>query len=267
MPTEPKTVKSARRVFEVLEFFNDRRREATAKEIADALAFPQSSTSELLSSMVSLGYLNYSERLYRPSARVALLGSWILPSLFRSGQILDLMQEVAGKAAETVILATHIGLNVRYIHIIRASRPDAASLPTSSDRPLLRSSFGRLLLSTTPDGMLVDILDRLNDAEPDPAHRLSSAALTPVIEKIRSRGYALSVDTYQRGSGVLCMLLPLEDDREEQMAVGIAGTSQALIDNEDRFASILREAIDRHYPDRPRRVGALDTPAKGEIIV
>jgi len=266
MPTELKTVKSARRVFEVLEFFNDRRREATAKEIADALAFPQSSTSELLRSMVSLGYLNYSERLYRPSARVALLGSWILPSLFRSGKIFDLMQEVADRAAETVILATNIGLNVRYIHIIRAPRPDAASLPTSSDRPLRRSSFGRLLLSITPDDMLADILDRLNEAELDPAHRLSSVALMPVIERVRSRGYSLSVDIYQRGSGVLCMLLPREDDREEQMAVGIAGTSQALIDNEDRFASILREAIDRHYPDRSHHLGAPDVPAKGEII-
>jgi predicted transcriptional regulator len=51
------TVKSARRVLEILEFFAQGRREATVMEVADALAYPQSSTTALLSSLATLGYL------------------------------------------------------------------------------------------------------------------------------------------------------------------------------------------------------------------
>src|SRR3546814_4827584 len=54
-------------------------------EIADALGYPQSSTSALLRSLVGMGYLNYDAhaRTYITSSRVALLGSWV-NSQFRS---------------------------------------------------------------------------------------------------------------------------------------------------------------------------------------
>ena len=44
-------VKSARRVFDVLEFFEEHQRAASAIEVAAALKFPQSSTSALMRTM------------------------------------------------------------------------------------------------------------------------------------------------------------------------------------------------------------------------
>src|SRR3546814_16050692 len=58
-PIEQKTVKSAGRVLEILEYFDDLQRQSTVMEIADALGYPQSSTSALLRSLVGMGYLNY----------------------------------------------------------------------------------------------------------------------------------------------------------------------------------------------------------------
>src|SRR5215471_12160295 len=86
-------VKSAGRVLQVLEFFDDIRRESNVVEIKDALGYPQSSTSALLRSLVELGYLNYNNtsRTYIPTTRVALLGTWIDNDLMRDGGLLETM--------------------------------------------------------------------------------------------------------------------------------------------------------------------------------
>ena len=73
-------VKSAIRVFEVLEFFDEVQRDASLSDIARRLGYPVSSTSMLLQSMVDAGYLVQGEkRVYRPTPRVTLLGSWVSP--------------------------------------------------------------------------------------------------------------------------------------------------------------------------------------------
>src|SRR4051812_41901306 len=101
---DPKKIKSAQRVLEVLEFFNGERQEGTVMDIARAYDYPQSSTSELLSCLVALGYLRRDAyaRTYKPAARVAVLGAWTQPSLFRKGALLPLMDELAEEAGATV---------------------------------------------------------------------------------------------------------------------------------------------------------------------
>src|SRR3546814_2678173 len=68
--------------------------------IADALGYPQSSTSALLRSLVGMGYLNYDAhaRTYITSSRVALLGSWVNSQFFAEGAIISLMKEI-GRAS------------------------------------------------------------------------------------------------------------------------------------------------------------------------
>ena len=72
-------VKSAARVLEVFEYFAGRRTPATVGEVCNALGYPQSSTSVLLKSLLTLGYLSYDQgsRRYSPSVKVATLGEWI----------------------------------------------------------------------------------------------------------------------------------------------------------------------------------------------
>jgi DNA-binding IclR family transcriptional regulator len=56
---ESPTVKSAHRVLEVLEYFAQGSGKATVMQIANDLAYPQSSTSVLLASLAKLGYLRF----------------------------------------------------------------------------------------------------------------------------------------------------------------------------------------------------------------
>src|SRR3546814_12190506 len=76
-------VKSAARVLEVLEYFSERQSASSAEEVRRTLGYPQSSTSILLRSLASLGYLNYEplNRTFRPTIRVALLGAWLVEDI------------------------------------------------------------------------------------------------------------------------------------------------------------------------------------------
>src|SRR5262245_9190868 len=117
---DPKKIKSAQRVLEVLEYFNSERQRGTVMDIARTYGYPQSSTSELLSCLVALGYLRLDlrARTYRPSARVAMLGSWVQPDLFRHGAALTLMDELAGDVGATVMLASRVGLAAQVFQVV-----------------------------------------------------------------------------------------------------------------------------------------------------
>lgn len=68
-----KTVKSAVRTLQVIEFLAERSAPATISQIASSLRFPQSSTSMLMTCLMNLGYVQYDQRdrTYRPSSKLA----------------------------------------------------------------------------------------------------------------------------------------------------------------------------------------------------
>src|SRR3546814_12147433 len=91
-------------------------------EISRTLKWPQSSTSVLLKSLVSLGYLQNDRfrRTYRPPRRVCLLGNWVDPALVRQGELLMQADALARRARKTVIIATMNGLKVKHIYLNRS---------------------------------------------------------------------------------------------------------------------------------------------------
>src|ERR1700712_485157 len=101
-------VKSAQRVIELLELFSDLRMGITVADVASTLKMPQSSTSALLHSLHTLGYLTLDRegRTYLPTSRVALLGAWIEPALVREGPVLQMMRTIAEEVGFSVFLAT-----------------------------------------------------------------------------------------------------------------------------------------------------------------
>src|SRR3546814_21202607 len=109
-PIEQKTVKSAGRVLEILEYFDDLQRQSTVMEIADALGYPQSSTSALLRSLVGMGYLNYDAhaRSYITSTRVALLGSWVNSQFFAEGSLNSLSRN-SDLLGQSVAIRVNLG--------------------------------------------------------------------------------------------------------------------------------------------------------------
>ena len=264
---EPKKVKSAHRALEVLEYFNVHRREATVMDIARAMDCPQSSTSELLSCLVALGYLHRDRhaRTYRPSARVALLGAWVQPSLFRQGHVLSMMDDLVQASGATVMLAARVGTSLQYIHVVPA--PAAVPEPPQEGALgfLLHSATGKMLLATQERDQLRGLVQRLNAEHDDPAMRVSYPVLAEELDVILTRRF--SIHCNEAGGAVLSVLVPRSctgSGPEERIALGIFATPDFIRENEERLVRMLRNAIARRLGG-VRLVARPPAPAQAEV--
>lgn len=246
-------VKSAGRVLQILEYFDDVQRDATVVEVAQALGYPQSSASTLLRSLVTLGYLHYSSagRSYRPTTRVRLLGSWINPPLFEEAKILRLVSDLNAATGETIVLAVRNGLHAQYIHVAQATTSLRLHLTPGTLRPLAASGAGWVLLSTVPAGEVAKLVRRINAEAPPGTPKVDVAELQARLDDIRARGHAFSNSTVTPGGAILAMLLPSELS-ESPLVIGIGGASERMVPKEAELAAAMRQTIARHLAEMGR---------------
>jgi len=112
---ESNKAKIAKRVIEVLEFFDEDHPQATVMDIVRRFDRPQSSTSELLSSLVDLGLLHKDpcSRSYSPTPRAAMLGAAVQPKLVRDGVLTGLIDRLSAQTGLGVAVFGMVGNGVR----------------------------------------------------------------------------------------------------------------------------------------------------------
>ncbi|RYY29098.1 MAG: transcriptional regulator kdgR [Sphingomonadales bacterium] len=254
-PIEQKTVKSAGRVLEILEYFDDLQRQSTVMEIADALGYPQSSTSALLRSLVSLGYLNYDAyaRTYITSSRVALLGNWVNSQVFAEGAIISMMKEMNEQTSDTVVLAVRNGLHMQYIHVIQATSPARLHMTLGTVRPLAASGAGFALLSTMTDTEITRLVMRINAEAAEGQALVKIRELLDQIAVIRQKGYAFTCDMVTRGGGIIAAPLP-RINGQQRMVVGIGGISEVMRHREEELSGVIMGQLDARFGRGSRNV-------------
>lgn len=243
----PTAVKSAARVVQILELFDDIKRPAAVMEIADALGYPQSSTSALLRSLVSLGYLVYdpNKRNYITSMRVALLGNWISPHFVAEGAILRMMRDLGEKTGFTIVLAVRNGLYAQYVHVIQATSPARLHMTLGTVRPLAYSGAGYALLSQMPKADATRIITRYNAELGEDHQPVNVREVLEILEQTRQRGYVMTLGIQVPGGGIVAAPIPQAADKP-LMAVGIGGIAEILQSREGEFSKILIDAIRRY---------------------
>lgn len=243
-----KKIKSADRVIEIFEMFSQGRQAVTVMDVSRALNVPQSSTSELLSSLVRRGYLyrDRDARTFRPTARVALLGAWVQPHLFRHGRLLPMLDNLQEETGETVILASMVGLGVKHLHVVGHDLPD--DLASGTEHHALHSPFGVALMSLMYREHVRKIVHRLN-AESDLALHMRYQDLEVQLEQASRQGYVIG--DLGGGKAAVAVLLP-QQMGEEQMVVGIAGDAGWIQEQRDQLVQALRGTIASHLSPKPR---------------
>jgi DNA-binding IclR family transcriptional regulator len=243
-PAEQKTVKSAARVLEIFEYFDDLQRKSTVMEIADALGYPQSSTSALLRSLVGLGYLIYDPpgRTYITSSRVALLGSWVNSQFVVEGSLISMLKELNEKTGDTIVLAMRNGLYVQYIHVVQATSHARLHMALGTVRPIAASGAGYAVLSAMSTTEVTRLVMRIN-AEAEEGHPLIQLReLLDELALIRRKGYAFTCNMVTPGGGMIAALLP-RTAGQAQLVVGIGGISEVMRSRETELATILLQQI------------------------
>jgi len=239
------SIKTAKRIFEVLEYFEDVKRPISLKEVSTKCDYPTSSAAALLKSMVVLGYLFYDSynRTYLPTMRIAQMGEWLNTGLFGDSAILALVDDVHQELDELVSISTQSDLHAQYIHCLQTSKRLRFEVKPGEVRPLAISGIGRTLLSGHTDVEIERLVRRINATCP-PEERIDLNALMKIINGIRRDGYMFSKHIVVQDAGVIAVLLPKRDFGRD-LVLGVGGPVSRLEERQEEILACIRRGIAR----------------------
>jgi DNA-binding IclR family transcriptional regulator len=242
---DPNKAKTARRVIEVLEFFDEENRQATVMDIARRYQRPQSSTSELLAILVEMGllYKDPNTRCFAPTPRAAMLGSMCQPSVVRDGRIAMLTERLSAQTGLGAAVLGMVGTDVQVFRWVGGSRL-SHKLAGGAQSQLSESVAGWLLLSTTAPERRDGLLRRLR-AEAAPERKFSPAELAEQVQLSGRQGYAVGPAGFGTGAQMCAVLLP-QRPGERAMVLGFAYEPSESIDPA-ALVALLQEAVERCY--------------------
>jgi DNA-binding IclR family transcriptional regulator len=245
-------VKSAVRVIEIFEHFAEARRSLALKDIVDHLGYPQSSTTNLLKSLVSMGYLHYDrvERTYYPTFRVTSLGDWFLDVI--DDDLLELMHRLQAKTTETILLATQNDLYLQYLKVLDSRHELRFYIKEGSMRPLTQSSLGWVLLGQMPPSALDKLCRHINVIESQASRRVPLPAFLKDIEKVRKQGHCYVPNMPELGGGSVAMVLP-GTIGGQRMAIGVGGLCVRLEKTLEKIIAEMRRAVADYAVQRGRK--------------
>ena len=245
-------VKSAMRTFEVLELFAERQAPMALHEIYSALHYPQSSTTNLLKSMVMLGYLNYNRRArtYLPTMRINALGSWLTRYIQAEGGFREFVEEMQRRTDETVGLVTQNDLFVQYLFLRTPDHQFKNAPPDGTMRTLVNSTGGRAMMSRMSD-RAIDMLCRYtNHYELGSGQRVSCSDVMKDIAWIRHVGYSYLPN--HPTEDVSSISIALDADLHGiPLAIGVGGLADRIARKKFEILGVMREMI-AEFQERQR---------------
>lgn len=231
---ESNKARIAKRVIEVLEFFDDEHPQATVMDIVRRFDRPQSSTSELLSNLVGLGllYKDRQTRSYSLTPRAAMLGGSVQPRMVRDGRLVGLIDRLSAQTGLGVAVFSMVGLKAQVCSWRTGTRKlrtaNAMGLAGGQQEHLSDSAAGWLLLSTVQQPQRDGMLRRLN-AEAAPERRFAFADMVASVQQCRDTGHSTGIAGFGSIADVTAVLLPGLPDNQP-LAVGFVYEPSDQID-------------------------------------
>ncbi|MCB2076904.1 MAG: helix-turn-helix domain-containing protein [Novosphingobium sp.] len=206
---ESSKTKIARRVIEVFEYFAQGHRSATVMDIVRHFDRPQSSTSELLGSLVEMGLLckDPQTRTYAPTPRLAALGVAAQPEPIASGRLFTYMDRLAQSSRCGVALFGIVGTHVQVFRWVPAVNDEAHHAGSGKAALLCADTAGLLLLASLGLDKAEKVLWRLrSEARGDDGFDFQLAR--DRVARFARQGHAIGPSAFGASANVAAVLLP-----------------------------------------------------------
>lgn len=222
-------IKSVRRVFEILEFFDRERRPLAAKEVAKELCYPLMSAHQLLKSMCQLGYLDFDapKWTYIPSRSFTTILNWVPDIIERETTIMEFANALNRETRETINISRLIGTNIRIIYGLESVHSVGVSVRVGTNMPAGNSLTGLVALAALDDSDFADYLAYIMSLPPEDRDDFDKAKLDEVRADLRARGTAAKGDVLVDGVGAVCF--PVRTLAEQEvLVIGVVGPSRRI---------------------------------------
>ncbi|MDS1139215.1 helix-turn-helix domain-containing protein [Pusillimonas sp. SM2304] len=226
-------MKSAGRVFELIEIFEQLRRPATVAELVKASGFPQSSTSMLLDTLTRMGYLcwNPEERTYLPSLRLNMLGGWVHDIALPRSNLRLAMQELSRRTNLSVVLGQRVGRRVQYAYVVYAASDRAGDVPIGAVRPLTDTGLGYALMAAMPHNEVRRIATACLAERGRPPNAGEVDRVMKMVSTVAQVGFAYSSRMQSAGKASFSFNLARAEGANPEfgmLGLALAGTDQAI---------------------------------------
>ncbi len=229
------TIKSVRRIFEILELFDAQRTPLAAKEISRQLNYPLTSSHALLKSMHDLGYADYhpEDWTYTPSRKLISSLEWAREYLERDSRMLDLVSGLNEATRETINLSRLSGDQVKIVHGLECLHPVGVSVRVGLLMPATASLTGLTAVAALPSEGL-DHYIKLH--KPD---KKALARMDQVRQELTQRGSVAMCDLFIQGIGAVCT--PVKGLlSQDVMVIGVVGPSERIREHELAYRQNLK---------------------------
>ncbi len=206
-------VKQAANVLDILEFFAARKKVATLAEVSEHFSWPRSSTFNLLSTLVSRGYLYeplsrggfYPTPLWRVQAH-EIAGGEPLPD-----ELLHLMEDIAARLGETVCLSGISGMDTVFLEVIESQAAIRFSTEVGGRFPIHVTSGGQAIMSQMTKAQCASILRKTVFKRYGEGTPMNIQAVETSIRQSLDRGWFSSASSYSLDLGGVSVPLVLNN--------------------------------------------------------
>lgn len=238
-------VKQAANVLELIEFFAQHRQPASLAELARHFGWPRSSTFNLLGTLSARGFLYEpgTRGAYYPSPMWARLAQQIEGAAPIPERLRTLLQALAERTGETVVLAAVSGAHALFIDAIESPQAIRYTAQAGKRVPLHVTATGRALLAQMGAADCASVLRRATFERYTPTTLMSVAAVEKEIARSRARGWFEGNAEYTPDLGGVALPMPLP---QRHFALLVAGPMYRLKGRSAALAKAMAGEIARH---------------------
>lgn len=253
-----KIVKSAARIFEILELFNQTKQAMPAIEIASRLDYPLASTHELLKTMTGLGYFTYGDPkwTYKPSHRLPLVVDWVRDSVTENRRLSDFMTDLNETTRETINLSRQLRSEVKIIKGMECLYEIGVSSKPGTQMPVTKSLTGLTSLAALSVTHLEAYFEELAKNDPLQYSTINFERLDNVREELKAKGTVLACDLFVDGIGAICFPLSVAGSNQI-FVIGIVGPSERIKTAALSHQRLIRRLVKEHQVNTPFKIKSL----------
>jgi IclR family pca regulon transcriptional regulator len=202
-------VQSLERGLAVIRAFDAEHRELGLSEVARAAGLTRAAARRFLLTLVTLGYVSFSDGRFSLRPRVLELGYAYLSSLSLPEVAQPHMEVLVKEVNESSSISVLDDTDVVYVVRVPTRRIMSITLAVGTRLPAYATSMGRVLLAGLPDEQLEDRLSRI-EVRPLTARTVADTdALREALANVRRQGYA-AVDQ-ELEEGLRSLAVPIHD--------------------------------------------------------
>jgi IclR family pca regulon transcriptional regulator len=246
----PDFVQSLERGLAVIRAFGPERSELTLTEVAAATGLARAAARRFLLTLVELGYVRSSGRVFALRPRVLELGYAYLSGLSLTEVAEPHMEELVAKVHESSSISVLDGPDIVYVARVPTKRIMTITISVGTRFPAYCTSMGRVLLAHLPEAEIERYLSEVPLEPRTEQTVVEPGELRAILAEVRASGYCL-VDQ-EMEDGLRSVAVPLRNaSGEVTAAMNVSAHSQRVTTDAmlEQFLPLMRETASRIEED------------------